>query len=528
MDLHALPMDHAHLLMAQKTALKFQLMLGCLVLTHLPSLLNLIVAYAKKGYRSSCDINRQNILRDGDFWVGYDNISNMTGLILHPHCPFDYCTSKPVNFTLNNIDKQCTNNRTGLLCGSCGPELSLAIGSTKCLPCSNAHLALLVPFAAMGVVFVIFFLVFGNVFTVKAGMIGGLIFYASIVGANQKIFFPAGKKNIVGFAVMWFKLDLGIETCFYDGMDIYAKTWLQLVFPFYLFFLITLLIIVRKFFPSVADKLFIPNGEPLQNVLATFFILSFGKIVSTIIFGLSYTTLEYPDRQELVWLYDANIKYLHGKHIPLFAVSLVLATVLIIPFTLFLLFGQWLRKWKKFQNILDIYHKPFDDNHLYWPCLLLVVRLALFVIFGANALTDYSENLLVMTAAAFGLLAWPWISGGQVYKYDKDRGEDFRFYGVSESSYILNLGVFAVATVYVQQSGGNQAAVAYTSTRAAFATFIVTILYHLYQQRENVKGLFRHIYRRIQLLCNKRYDRKVDGESLSLIIVSDWSYQMDT
>ena len=137
-----------------------------------------------------------------------------------------------------------------------------------------------------------------------------------------------------------------------------------------------------------------------------------------------------------------------------------------------------------------------------------------------------------------------------MYKYDKDRGEDFRFYGVLESSYILNLGVFAVATLYVQQSGGNQAAVTYTSTRAAFATFIVTILYHLYQQRENVKGLFRHIYCRIRLLCQKHYRknikglfchiyrgirllckkryRKVDGESQSLIIVSDWSYQMDT
>ena len=29
-------------------------------------------------------------------------------------------------------------------------------------------------------------------------------------------------------------LDLGIETCFYDGMDGYTKIWLQLAFPLYL------------------------------------------------------------------------------------------------------------------------------------------------------------------------------------------------------------------------------------------------------------------------------------------------------
>ena len=31
----------------------------------------------------------------------------------------------------------------------------------------------------------------------------------------------------------WF-LDLGIETCFYDGMDAYVKTWLQFVCPIYI------------------------------------------------------------------------------------------------------------------------------------------------------------------------------------------------------------------------------------------------------------------------------------------------------
>ena len=48
--------------------------------------------------------------------------------------------------------------------------------------------------------------------------------------------------------------------------------------------------------------------------------------------SLSYTTLEYPnDKTEIVWLYDGNVKYLHGKHIPLFAVCVILSAVLVIP-----------------------------------------------------------------------------------------------------------------------------------------------------------------------------------------------------
>ena len=439
-------------------------------------------------FTNSCNINGQTILRDRDYWVGYDNESDSQGLILHPHCPFDYCKSKAINFTLNDIDLQCNNDRTGLLCGACKPGLSLIIGKNKCLPCTNNYLALLIAFALMGIALMLFFLVF-QLFTVKAGVISGLIFYASIVGANQNIFYPPGRKNIVGFFVMWFKLDLGIETCFYDGMDIYAKTWLQFVFPIYLFCLISLLILLKRLSPQIAQRL--PVSEKhLENVLATFFILSYGKIVKNVISVFSYTTLLYPNNKtEKVWLYDANIKYLHGKHIPLFVVSVLFTVLVILPFTLLLLFGHVLEKlpkrflWitKPVSEKMNIFYKPYVENHRYWPGLLLLVRLALFVIFGMNALHDYSENLLAISAAVFGLIAWPWLIKGQVYK------PKFKWFGLLESTFMLNLGVFACATLYVQQSGGNQAAVAYVSTGVAFASFLVTFLYHIVYQKDQIK-----------------------------------------
>ena len=39
------------------------------------------------------------------FWVGYDH--HFRGLIINPHCPFDYCVNKTVVFPLNNTDIQC-------------------------------------------------------------------------------------------------------------------------------------------------------------------------------------------------------------------------------------------------------------------------------------------------------------------------------------------------------------------------------------------------------------------------------------
>ena len=341
-------------------------------------------------YTNSCDINDQTILHDGDFWVGYDNGNNSQGLILHPHCPFDYCKAEPIKFTLSEVDLQCKANRTGLLCGACAPGLSLGLGSSNCLSCSNIRLLLILAFAAMGVVFVLFFLVF-TIFTVKSGAISGLIFYASIVGANQNIFFPPGHKNYLGKYIMpWISLDFGIETCFYDGMDTYAKTWLQFVFPVYvlvLLLIICIVLLIKRYKSALSnhnnDRSSESDKQEISHpvyVIATFFILAYGKIVRTIIVSLSYTTLEYPnDKTEIVWLYDGNIKYLHGKHIPLFAACVILSAVLVIPFTLFLLFGQLIQMipmaaWIKrpIDATLKLYHNPYEREKQIKKCLQYV------------------------------------------------------------------------------------------------------------------------------------------------------------
>ena len=222
-------------------------------------------------YTNSCDINTLKILRDGDFWVGYDNHSK--GLILHRHCPFNYCQMKPTNFTMNNTDLQCSYNRTGLLCGACPPDLSLALGSSHCLPCSDAYLALLLPFAVMGLMLVVFMLLCR--LTVALGTINGLIFYANIVGANQSAFFPSGNINFLRVFISWLNLDLGIETCFYDGMDTYVKTWLKFVFPIYIWGVIGLIMFIGAHSPRLSRML----GSNPVAVLATLFLLSYAKIL---------------------------------------------------------------------------------------------------------------------------------------------------------------------------------------------------------------------------------------------------------
>ena len=241
-------------------------------------------------YTKKCNITNRfgHITRDSgrQFWVGFDHQSN--GLILHSHCPFDYCVHDTVIFPLNNTDIQCAYNRSGLLCGACKSGYSLVLGSSICKQCTNNHLALLVPFAVMGVALV--FLLLVCKLTVATGTLSGLLLYANIIGVNRTVFLPAETTDAFTLFIAWLNLDFGIETCFYDGMDTYSKTWLQFVFPVYILMIVGLMVLVSRFSCKFARLL----GNNPVSVLATLILLSYTKILRTLIAVLYVTYLEYP------------------------------------------------------------------------------------------------------------------------------------------------------------------------------------------------------------------------------------------
>ena len=361
-------------------------------------------------YTNSCTISNElgQITRDESqqFWVGYDNQSDE--LILHPHCPFDYCVKDSVVFPLNNTDIQCANNRLGVLCGECKKGYSLVLGTSRCEKCINSHLFLLIPFAVMGVALVFFLLVCK--LTVATGMLSGLVFYANIVGANRTIFLPVESTNPFSIFIAWLNLDFGIETCFSNGMDAYSKTWLQFVFPVYIWVLVGLIILVSHFSHRFARLL----GNNPVSVLATLILLSYTKMLRTLITALYITYLEYPTYNRMVWLYDANIDYLSGKHIPLFLVAMLVFLFLFLPYTLLLLFGQWLQalshlrffSWvnsAKLKPFMDSYHAPYKAKHRYWPGLLLVLRFSLLLVFAFNIQEELSINLLAILSGQMDL-----------------------------------------------------------------------------------------------------------------------------
>ena len=408
------------------------------------------------------------------FWVGYENTSDE--LILHPHCPFDYCVNDTVVFSLNNTDIQCANNRSGFLCGRCRESYSLVLGTQQCRKCTNSHLVLLIPFAVMGITLVLLLLVCK--LTVVTGTLSGLMLYANIVGVNRTNFLAVNP--ILSVFIAWLNLDFGIETCFYNGMDAYSKTWLQFVFPVYIWVLVGLIILVSHFSHRFARLL----GNNPVSVLATLILLSYTKMLRTLITAIHITYLEYPTYNKMVWLYDANIDYLSGKHIPLFLVAVLIFLFLFLPYTLLLLFGQWLQtishlrlfSWvdsARLKAFMDSYHAPYKAKHRYWPGLLLVLRFSLLLVSAFNFQEDPKTSLLAILIGAGNLFLWLWIIGG-VYTN--------KYVNILEGSFVLNLIILTVVTYCVDLFKGNHRIVEYTCTISvsiALATFIGILAFQL-------------------------------------------------
>ena len=444
-------------------------------------------------YTNNCTIRNGvgYITRDSgqQFWVGYDDQSQSDDkLILHPLCPYSYCVNYTVTFPLNESDIQCAYNRSGLLCGACKEGYSLVLGTSHCRKCTNDyHLALLIPFAVMGVALV--FLLLVCKLTVATGTLSGLVFYANIVGVNRTVFLPVDSTDIFSICmyllsvfIAWLNLDFGIETCFYNGMNAYSKTWLQLAFPVYIWVLVGLIIFVSHFSRRFAKLL----GNNPVSVLATLILLSYTKILRNVI-TIPSTYLEYPTNNRSVWLYDANIDYFSGKHIPLFIVGVPVFFLLFLPYTLLLLFGQWLQaishlrlfSWvNRLKPFIDSYHAPYKAKHRYWPGLLLVLRFVLLLVFAFNPQQDPSVNLLAILVVTGVFQMWAWVSGGVYKNWCLD---------VLEGSFALNLIILVGATFYVRLSGENQLAVGYISVSIALTTFIGILVYHIFQQLRSTK-----------------------------------------
>ena len=424
----------------------------------------------------TCGINTQTVQRQHSVWIDASN----TTAIYSQYCPLLYCNSTLMQVNLSQrdgADTQCVNHHSGVLCGACKMGYSLAIGSSHCLPhCSDNYLSLLLVFAAAGVLLVLF-IKYLNL-TVTQGMINGLIFCTNIVQTNKSVLLASDETAIRYFAafIAWFNLDFGIETCFSEDLDIYAKTWLQFAFPLYLWVLAGGIIVACRY-SQLATRFF---GNNAVHVLATIFLLSYNKLLRIITTVYSSASIEIHDlssnrtREEAVWAYDGNIRYLRSEHAALFAACTFVFVFLWLPFTLCILLGQWLQRYNHYRGLqwvgrvrplLEAYYGPLKDRHRYWAGILLLARVVV-IIPAADPLSSASASMFTVIILCTVLLLFTASIGG-FYKKN--------YLTVMESAFFANLTSFAALWLYLDDANGAQDIAVYIMVGLFFLGFLIIV-----------------------------------------------------
>ena len=457
-----------------------------------------------------CNINNQSFYRSGTVWISFTNDS----ILYYEHCPSEYCKAAGVHLNASTPDNQCDFNHSGVLCGSCKAGFSITLGSSRCAPCTDKFLGLIPAFALAGILLVTFLTVLN--LTVATGTINGLIFYANILQAARETFvLTANSSRIMSVFIAWVNLDLGLEVCFSSKLDIYAKTFLQFIFPVYIWVLVMGIIVSSHYSTTIARL----TGNNSVPVLATLFLLSYAKIQRAVIAALSFTFI-HEERGDsfAVWIFDGNLRFLSGKHIPLFLTSVLFTVAFILPLTLLLLSESCLRKFRHYRVVrimtwlkplLDAYQGPYKVSFRFWTGFMLVIRSMLLVSIALNVSGDSGINLLVIIlVTSFTVLAGLFKSGG-VYKNLP--------LNILDSFYLYNLVGFAVWTLFNRYQYNSepetftekQSWASYAMLGTAAIIFSLTLLFHAYQKLNRTE-IFSTFFKWIQ--SKKQQKSGSDGD----------------
>ena len=450
-----------------------------------------------------CDITDKTISRSGLVWIGVENDTKAL-MTTSRYCPLNYCKSEIIKLKEGEYDAQCNYGHSGTLCGQCEEGLSLALGSSQCLSCSNRYIVLVLPFLLAGIALVAFIKLIN--LTIAHGTLNGLLFYVNIVKANEFIFLPEGGTNPLTLFIAWTNLDLGIETCFYDGLTPYSKAWLQFVFPVYIWAIACGIVVLSKYSSKVAGLM----GSNSVSVLATLFLLSYSKLLRIIIVGLSYTILETSNGQRIVWSSDGNLDYLGSEHAPMFAACLATLIFLWLPYTLLLFCGQWLYKLKcrpmikllgRLTPFLDAHYAPLKGRHRYWFGAQLLIRASILIVSYTIPANSSSTVVFAVSVAAVILTA---LSSLGFYCN--------KLVSLFEITFFANLSLLGVSAFFTANSGQSATTIsAYALIMVAFIEFWGLVGY-------NVSARFQ-LTRSLLVCCHRMISK---GKGLHAMKEDDW------
>ena len=422
------------------------------------------------------------------------------------YCDVAYCKYHSRRIYFNSNTSVCRKHRDGVLCGKCIEDYSVVFGSQDCHRCHNYALVSLLGYAIVGIIVV--FLLSVLKLTVDKGIINGVIFFANIVYINHNLLYIIDIKVLPGIFNL-INLDVPTSMCFYQGMTTLAKYAISFIFPLYLWFLVLLMILLIKRFPSVSRVIQSP-----PQLLATLVYLSYSKlllIISYILTPIEVSEITPSKNTTIIhyrWHHDANVAFGDSRHLVLVAVSLLLFFVVLLPFAVILTFPNYslgFRCLVRFKPIIDSYTAPYKDRWGFWLGIHLLMLIFFYLLLTIQQVYSNPKVLLLVI-----LLSVIPLTAVQLYC----KPYKSKWVNLLDSLFLLNiLMVGCIMLWMVKDEGGLNLSTRYFILIIYFFLGVAALeilgifLYHVMMVTSSGQLLMMRMY---QLICFKK-----DGRSLN-------------
>ena len=301
---------------------------------------------------------------------------------------FHHCDDFPNMYEIPvNESVSCIEGWTGPLCSRCREGLQLGYDYYRCRKCtvgSKVGLVLLIVQYWIFVVLEIVVLLHLNVSAVSAGFYCFLYFYSVI--RYYVVAFPYNLDPVISLLVSFTQLDPKYLAftgfCLFDSVTPIQYEFLHFIHPVAIS---VLLYVLSRIDLHCHFKFKFLSGQGAIPAVSIFLLISFTSLAETcanILNPLLYVDT-YPDRYIVVVAIQASTPYMHRtQHLPYAIIAILVACILVIPFTLFMLLAPWLAQCfnlVRFKPILDEYQGCYKNEYRWFAGLYLLARQFMYV-----------------------------------------------------------------------------------------------------------------------------------------------------
>lgn len=273
-------------------------------------------------------------------------------------CPKNYCRKK-CNDSITKLScpyepekfNQCAVNRsqTSILCSQCKENLSVALGSGKCMDCTRVgklNILWFLPAMITAMILIVWIIIRLDVDIYKHFLNGFLYYYQLLPLLIQPNFqYWNGLDHFVSIMNLNGVGD-GFSLCLWNGLNDLQKMAFNYTIPF-------LLILVLIGF-SLSNKYWRKDRSREEHCIHAFIVISVWAY--TDLTRITFLLLK-PDNINCtlrVHIY-AHVEYLSSEHLGFFILASIVFTI-VVAFPFMLLFSSWLRN---FNSCFYIFNNPF-------------------------------------------------------------------------------------------------------------------------------------------------------------------------